>query len=105
MSHLSTFAKLNCEFGKRCQDPFFLAWNPIRLVQRNGRIDRIGSTHADIGIYNLFPEAELEALLHLIERLTDRISTIDELDLLDGSVLGDCLRRGAWPSRRRLLVV
>jgi hypothetical protein len=52
-----------------------LTWNPIRLVQRNGRIDRIGSPHSAIAIYNLFPEAELEALLHLIERLTDRIST------------------------------
>ena len=45
-----------------------LTWNPIRLVQRNGRIDRIGSPHAEIGIYNMFPEDELEALLHLIER-------------------------------------
>src|SRR5262249_23273309 len=43
-----------------------LTWNPIRLVQRNGRIDRIGSAHAAIGIYNLFPEDELEALLHLV---------------------------------------
>ena len=57
-------------------------------MQRNGRIDRIGSPHAEIGIYNLFPEAELEALLHLIERLTDRISTIDDLGLLDASVSG-----------------
>ena len=48
-----------------------LTWNPIRLVQRNGRIDRIGSPHAEIGIYNLFPEDELEALLHLVERLTE----------------------------------
>src|SRR5436190_836108 len=53
-----------------------LTWNPIRLVQRNGRIDRIGSPHAEIGIYNLFPEAELEALLHLIERLTSRLATL-----------------------------
>src|SRR5690606_8091983 len=66
-----------------------LTWNPIRLVQRNGRIDRIGSPHAEIGIYNLFPEEELEALLHLIERLTNRISTIDDLGLLDSSVLGE----------------
>jgi len=32
-----------------------LTWNPVRLVQRNGRIDRIGSPHSRIGIYNLFP--------------------------------------------------
>ena len=71
-----------------------LTWNPIRLVQRNGRIDRIGSPHAEIGIYNMFPEEELEALLHLIERLTDRISTIDDLGLLDASVLGEVVHPG-----------
>src|SRR5207244_2598674 len=79
-----------------------LTWNPIRLVQRNGRLDRIGSTHSDIGIYNLFPEEELEALLHLIERLTDRISTIDELGLLDGSVLGEVVHPRTFNTIRRI---
>ena len=79
-----------------------LTWNPIRLVQRNGRIDRIGSPHADIGIYNLFPEAELEALLHLIERLTDRISTIDDLGLLDASVLGEVVHPRTFNTLRRI---
>ncbi len=50
-----------------------LTWNPIRLVQCNGRIDRIGSTHSEIAIFNMFPENELEALLRLVERLTTRI--------------------------------
>lgn len=79
-----------------------LTWNPIRLVQRNGRIDRIGSPHTDIAIYNLFPEAELEALLHLIERLNDRISTIDELGLLDGSVLGEVVHPRTFNTIRRI---
>jgi SNF2 family DNA or RNA helicase len=79
-----------------------LTWNPIRLVQRNGRIDRIGSPHTDIGIYNLFPEAELEALLHLIERLTDRISTIDDLGLLDASVLGEVVHPRTFNTLRRI---
>jgi superfamily II DNA or RNA helicase/HKD family nuclease len=79
-----------------------LTWNPIRLVQRNGRIDRIGSPHAVIGIYNLFPEAELEALLHLIERLTDRISTIDDLGLLDASVLGEVVHPRTFNTLRRI---
>jgi superfamily II DNA/RNA helicase len=79
-----------------------LTWNPIRLVQRNGRIDRIGSPHSDIGIYNLFPEAELEALLHLIERLTERISTIDELGLLDSSVLGEVVHPRTFNTIRRI---
>ena len=72
------------------------------LVQRNGRIDRIGSPHAEIGIFNLFPEAELEALLHLIERLTDRISTIDDLGLLDASVLGEVVHPRTFNTLRRI---
>ncbi len=93
--------------GQNLQDCGFiinydLTWNPIRLVQRNGRIDRIGSPHAEIGIFNLFPEAELEALLHLVERLTDRISTIDDLGLLDSSVLGEVVHPRTFNTLRRI---
>jgi SNF2 family DNA or RNA helicase len=79
-----------------------LTWNPIRLVQRNGRIDRIGSPYDEIGIYNLFPEDALEALLHLVERLTSRISTIDDLGLLDGSVLGEVVHPRTFNTLRRI---
>jgi SNF2 family DNA or RNA helicase len=79
-----------------------LTWNPIRLVQRNGRIDRIGSPHAEIGIYNLFPEAELESLLHLIERLTTRITTIDSFGLLDASILGEAVHPRTFNTLRRI---
>jgi superfamily II DNA or RNA helicase len=79
-----------------------LTWNPIRLVQRNGRIDRIGSPHAEIGIYNMFPEEELENLLHLVERLATRISTIDDLGLLDGSVLGEVVHPRTFNTLRRI---
>ncbi len=79
-----------------------LTWNPIRLVQRNGRIDRIGSPHAEIGIYNMFPEEGLEDLLHLIERLTSRISTIDDLGLLDASVLGEVVHPRTFNTLRRI---
>jgi superfamily II DNA or RNA helicase/HKD family nuclease len=79
-----------------------LTWNPIRLVQRNGRIDRIGSPHTEISIHNMFPEEELEALLHLIERLTSRISTIDDLGLLDSSVLGEVVHPRTFNTIRRI---
>lgn len=79
-----------------------LTWNPIRLVQRNGRIDRINSPHTEIGIYNMFPEDELEALLHLVERLTRRISTIDDLGLLDASVLGEVVHPRTFNTLRRI---
>lgn len=79
-----------------------LTWNPIRLVQRNGRIDRIGSPHEAITIYNMFPEDELEQLLRLVERLTERISQIDEMGLLDASVLGEVVHPRTFNTLRRI---
>ena len=35
-----------------------LHWNPMRMVQRAGRIDRIGSKHDVLWIYNMFPEGK-----------------------------------------------
>lgn len=46
-----------------------LPWNPMRLVQRHGRIDRIGSQHKRIHLRCFFPDDELEELLQLEGRL------------------------------------
>ncbi|MCY4632123.1 MAG: helicase-related protein [bacterium] len=46
-----------------------LPWNPMRLVQRHGRIDRIGSHHSEVFIRCIFPDARLDDLLGLEERL------------------------------------
>lgn len=81
---------------------FDLTWNPIRLVQRNGRIDRIGSEHETIHIFNMFPEDALENLLKLVERLTRRIAQIDELGLLDASVLGEIVHPRTFNTLRRI---
>ena len=45
-----------------------LPWNPMRLVQRHGRIDRIGSPHENVFLTRVFPDRQLEALLALEER-------------------------------------
>jgi superfamily II DNA/RNA helicase len=50
-----------------------LPWNPMRLVQRHGRIDRIGSDHAEVFILCYFPDQHLEALLGLEERLQRKL--------------------------------
>lgn len=50
-----------------------LPWNPMRLVQRYGRIDRIGSDHAEVFIRVFFPAAELDEMLALEERLQRKI--------------------------------
>jgi len=51
-----------------------LPWNPMRLVQRHGRIDRIGSPHDRVFIRCTFPDKQLDALLGLEERLLRKIS-------------------------------
>jgi hypothetical protein len=51
-----------------------LPWNPMRLVQRHGRIDRIGSPHRTVYLRCVFPDAQLDELLGLEERLHRKIA-------------------------------
>lgn len=66
-----------------------LHWNPTRMIQRAGRIDRIGSPFNEIYVYNFFPEEELEDLLRLVEVLQNKIRNIDNSIGLDATVLGE----------------
>lgn len=50
-----------------------LPWNPMRLVQRHGRIDRIGSSHKDNYIFCFLPDDELDRLLELHDRIQDKV--------------------------------
>lgn len=52
-----------------------LPWNPMRIVQRVGRIDRIGNTD-DKFVHNFFPDGDIEAAIKLLERLQAKISDI-----------------------------
>ena len=51
-----------------------LPWNPMRLVQRHGRIDRIGSPHAEAHLRCVFPDTRLDDLLNLEQRLRRKIA-------------------------------
>ena len=51
-----------------------LPWNPMRLVQRHGRIDRIGSPHHEAHLRCVFPDARLDDLLNLEQRLRRKIA-------------------------------
>lgn len=71
-----------------------LPWNPMRLVQRHGRIDRIGSNHDRVYIRCFFPDRQLDALLGLEERLHRKIkqaasSVGVEDEILPGSKVAD----------------
>ncbi|MBX4918372.1 helicase [Rhizobium bangladeshense] len=49
-------------------------WNPMRLVQRHGRVDRIGSTHARVFLRTIFPADRLNQLLNLEQRILQKIA-------------------------------
>ena len=66
---------------------FDLPWNPMRLVQRNGRVDRIGSPHAKVVLSCFFPAADLDALLGLEERLRHKIAHANAAVGTDSPVL------------------
>ena len=80
--------------GQNLQDAQFvinydLPWNPVRMIQRAGRIDRLFSPHDKVFIYNLMPEDGLEGLLNLVRNLESKIETIEDAVALDASVLGE----------------
>jgi len=71
-----------------------LPWNPMRLVQRHGRIDRIGSPHPRVFMHSVFPADRLDALLTLeariLRKLTQAAKSIGVATLpLDGAETGD----------------
>jgi hypothetical protein len=51
-----------------------LPWNPMRLVQRHGRIDRIGSPHTDVYLLCFFPDKQLDELLDLENRIRRKLA-------------------------------
>jgi hypothetical protein len=62
-------------------------WNPLRLIQRAGRIDRIGSEHAEIHVASFLPERALEHNLGLEEVLRRRIKEFVETFGEDSHIL------------------
>ncbi len=85
--------------GQNLQDCDYLVnydihWNPVRIVQRFGRIDRIGSKNAEIQLVNFWPDIELDDYINLKGRVESRMrgvvlaSTGDD-DLLNEDEKGD----------------
>lgn len=79
-----------------------LHWNPTRMIQRAGRIDRIGSKFDNIYIYNFFPEDELETLLKLVNILQNKIIDIDKSVGLDQTILGEKINPKVFGILRRI---
>ena len=52
-------------------------WNPVRIIQRFGRIDRIGSPNRVIQLVNFWPNIELEEYINLEQRVSGRMVLLD----------------------------
>ena len=52
-------------------------WNPVRIIQRFGRIDRIGAPNERIQLVNFWPNLELEEYLRLEQRVSGRMVLLD----------------------------
>lgn len=52
-------------------------WNPVRIIQRFGRIDRIGSTNEVIQLVNFWPQLSLDDYINLKNRVESRMFMID----------------------------
>jgi hypothetical protein len=64
-----------------------LPWNPVRLMQRIGRIDRLGAVHDVVQLHHFLPARHLDRLLGLMARLHTKVSTIEKALGLDQQVL------------------
>ena len=68
--------------GQNLQDCDYLVnydihWNPVRIIQRFGRIDRIGSTNTAIQLVNFWPNMELDEYINLESRVSGRMVLLD----------------------------
>ncbi|MEV8353593.1 helicase-related protein [Streptomyces niveus] len=52
-------------------------WNPVRIVQRFGRVDRLGTTNASVQLVNFWPNMDLDAYINLEKRVSSRMTLLD----------------------------
>lgn len=101
--------------GQNLQDCDYLInydihWNPVRIIQRFGRIDRIGSNNERIQLVNFWPDVDLDEYINLKARVETRMkisvltSTGDD-DLINAEEKGDLEYRRAQLKRLQEEVV
>ncbi len=78
--------------GQNLQDCDYLInydihWNPVRIIQRFGRIDRIGSRNKTIQLVNYWPDISLDEYINLKERVENRMMIADVTATGDDNVL------------------
>lgn len=78
--------------GQNLQDCDYLVnydihWNPVRIIQRFGRVDRIGSINAQIQLVNFWPDISLDEYINLKERVENRMVIADLAAVGDDNIL------------------
>lgn len=78
--------------GQNLQDCDFLVnydihWNPVRIIQRFGRIDRIGSQNASITMANFWPDMNLDSYINLKQRVENRMLISNMASTGDDNIL------------------
>lgn len=78
--------------GQNLQDCDYLInydihWNPVRIIQRFGRIDRIGSKNETITLVNFWPDITLDNYINLKQRVEDRMLISDMASTADDNIL------------------
>jgi len=78
--------------GQNLQDCDFVVnydihWNPVRIIQRFGRIDRIGSKNTQIQLVNFWPDISLDDYINLKARVESRMIIADVTATGDDNVL------------------
>lgn len=78
--------------GQNLQDCDFVVnydihWNPVRIIQRFGRIDRIGSKNTQIQLVNFWPDISLDDYINLKARVESRMIIADVTSTGDDNVL------------------
>lgn len=80
--------------GQNLQDCDFLInydihWNPVRIIQRFGRIDRIGSRNKYIQLVNFWPDVTLDEYIDLKAKVETRMKIVDMTATGDDNILSD----------------
>ncbi len=68
-----------------------LPWNPMRIVQRTGRVDRLTSKHEVIHTRACYPDKELDDILKLMGKLLDKIHVVNEVIGGGDEILGEVM--------------
>ena len=80
--------------GQNLQDCDYLInydihWNPVRIIQRFGRIDRIGSRNKVIQLVNFWPDITLDEYINLKSKVETRMKIVDLTATGDDNLLSD----------------